>query len=166
MALQQKNKIYILSALWAVFILIFVIIFQDILSQEPARVRKFILNGKKCIEAKDIFSCAGMVSRDYHDKYGNDRDSLIYAAKEACAYYKDILIQIEDMEITLNSSKTEAEVEITALAVCKTQDNVPEKILQGDKGRFKARLAKESKRWKLVELEFYEPITIMGQNIS
>jgi hypothetical protein len=166
MGLQQKKKIYILCALWAVFIVIFIVIFQDVLSGEQARVRKFILNGKRCLEAKDIFSCAGMVSKNYHDKYGNDRDSLIYAAKEACAYYKDILIQIESMEIVLNNSKTEAEVEITALAVCKTQNNTPEKILQGDKGRFKVRLAKENKRWKLVELEFYEPITIMGQNIS
>jgi hypothetical protein len=166
MALQQKNRLYLLSLLWAVFIVISIVLFQELLLGETERVRRFILKGEKCAEAKDIFSCARMVSEGYRDKYGNGKDSLVYAAKEACAYYKDVLIQIEDMNIALNDSKTAAEVRITALVVCKAQNGAPERIWEADKGEFRVSLVKEGRQWKLSEIEFFGPVTIMGQNIS
>lgn len=166
MDFKQKHKIFILSVLWALFIFIFLIFFQNILAGEEARVRKFILKGKKAAESKDIFTCADMISSQYHDKYGNDRQSLIYASKEAFTYYKNIFIHIENMDIKLDDSKKEASVEIVALVIGQTQDNKAEKIIEADKARSRVRLIKENKKWQLLEIEFFETITVMGQNIT
>jgi len=124
------------------------------------------LQARKAVETKNILSCAEMISSDYHDKYGNDRQSLLYVFKEAFGYYRQILVHIESMEIALSDSKTEASVEIVALAVGRTQQNSTEKILEGEKGRLKIKLIKENKKWHLREAESFEPITIMGENIS
>ena len=106
-----------------------------------------------------------MISQSYHDRYGNDRSSLIYAAKEFFAYYRKIFINIERMDIKLNDTKTQADVEIVALMIGQSQQNSTEKILEGEKGKARVRLIKEENKWKLAELDFYEQITIMGQNI-
>lgn len=129
-------------------------------------MRKFILQGKKAVESKNIFTCAGMISSSYHDKYGNDRQSLLYAAKEFFGYYKQIRVNIKSMEIKLDDTKKEASVEIVALVVGQSEQNNTEKILEAENGRFRIRLVKEENKWHLRELEFFEPITIMGQNIS
>mgnify|MGYP001595466774 FL=1 len=138
---------------------------RDILAGEEGRVRKFILRGKHAIESKDIFTCANMISHSYRDKYGNDRSSLIYAAKEFFNYYSKVFINIEKMNIKLDDTKKQADVEIAALMIGQTQQNSMEKILEGEKGRGRIKLIKEENKWKLAELEFYEQITIMGQNI-
>ena len=129
-------------------------------------MRKFILRGRQAVESKNIVTCVNMISKDYHDKYGNDRQSLIYATKEVFGYYSKILVHINDMDIELNDSNTQANVKIMALVVGQTQVNNAEKILEGKKNGFRIKLIKEDKTWQLSELEFYEPITIMGQTIS
>ena len=138
---------------------------RNILAGEEGRVRKFILQGKHVVMSKNLLTCANMISQSYHDRYGNDRSSLIYAAKEFFAYYRKIFINIERMDIKLNGTKTQADVEIVALMIGKSQQNSTEKILEGEKGKARVRLIKEENKWKLAELDFYEQITIMGQNI-
>ncbi len=135
-------------------------------SQEEGRIRKFILQGRKAAEAKDIVTCAGMVSMKYQDKYGNDRASLIYTGNQVFAYYKDIFVYIEKIDIKLDDSKTEAKVEIVATVLGHTVENKTEHILEKGKGRFQVRLVKENKKWLVRELEFLEPVTLMGQGIS
>lgn len=164
--LKEKYKIYVFSALVALVFCIIFIWFQDIFSGEQGRLRKFILQGKKAVVSKNIFTCADMISISYHDKYGNDRQSLIYATKEFFGYYKKILINIESMDIKLDDSKTQASIEITALVVGQNNQNNMEKILEGERSRFRVKLVKEEKKWHLLELEFFESISIMGQNIS
>jgi len=161
-----KYKIYLSASLGALAVFILFFWFQDIASGETGRVRKFILKGKKAIEARNIFTCADIISMGYEDKYGNDRSSLIYAVKEGFSYYSKIRISIEEMKINLDETKEHAQVEITALAIGQPKDRVAEKILEGEKGRFKVKLAKEDKKWKLLEIEFYEPVTIMGHEIG
>lgn len=127
------------------------------------------MRGKKAVEAKNLLTCANMVSTDYKDKYGNDRQSLIYATKSFFAYYKDIFIHIEKMQITLDQTKTQADVEIVALIVGRSKDNKSEKILEGLEGerdRFRIRLVKEEKQWRLLEIEFFEPLHIMGREVA
>jgi len=127
------------------------------------------MRGKKAVEAKNLLTCANMVSTDYKDKYGNDRQSLIYATKTFFTYYKDIFIHIEKIEIMLDETKTQADVEIVALIVGRSKDNVSEKILEGLEGerdRFKIRLVKEEKQWRLLEIEFFEPLHIMGREVA
>jgi len=164
--LKENYKVYIWCTLVALVFCIFFVWFQDILSGEQGRVRKFILQGKRAVESKDIFTCANMISKAYQDKYGNDRQSLIYAAREFFDYYRRIFVNIESMEIKLDNAKMQASIEVVALVVGQTQANNAEKILEGEKGRFRIKLVKEDRIWHLLELEFFEPITIMGQNIS
>lgn len=160
---KEKYKIYI----WLILGVLIFFIFLNFFSGEKARVRRFILQGKKAVESKNILTCANMISKDYQDKYGNDKQGLIYIAKEVFGYYKSIFVHVDEMEIELDDSKKEADVEIVALVEGLTQKNNAEKILEGEKGRFKVRLIKEDRRWQVLELEFFEaPITIMGQSIS
>lgn len=162
-------KIYIRASLIALAIFIFYNWLHDIFSGEEGRVRKFILQGKKAVEAKDLLACADMISFDYQDKYDNDRQRLIFAAREFFGYYKDIVVHIEKMEIKLDDSKTQASVEIVALVVGRTKENKSEKILEGlegEKSRVGVKLVKVDKRWRLLELEFYESLRITGQEVG
>lgn len=159
---MQKYRIYI----WLILGALIFFIFLNFFSAEKARVRRFILQGKKAVESKNILTCANMISKDYQDKYGNDKQSLIYIAKEVFGYYKSIFVHIDEIDIEIDDSKKMANVEIVALVVGQTQQDNVEKILEGEKGRFRVRLIKEDRKWQVVELEFFEPITIMGQSVS
>ena len=68
----------------------------------------------------------------YKDKYGNDRQSLIYFVKEVFGYYKRIFISIEDIKIKLDDSKLQANVEITAQVIGQSQGDASEKILEAE----------------------------------
>ncbi len=164
--LRGNYKTYVWSILGALVFCILFACFQGILSTEDGRVRKFILRGKKVVEAKNILACADMISTSYRDKYGNDRQTLIYAAKEFFNYYKNIFVNITSIDIKLDDSKIQASVEIVALVIGQSQQDNTEKILEGERGRFRIKLIKEEKKWYLLELEFFEPIPIMGENIS
>jgi len=164
--LSQKYKVYLWVSVSALAVFIFYICFQTIFAKEEGRIRNFILQGRRAAEARDIFACAGMVSNNYQDKYGNDRAILIYNAKEFFAYYKRILIYIEKMEIKLNDSKKEACVELVAVVLVESEESKKEYIFEKDKGRFQIKLVKENNKWQVQELELFEPINIMGQEIS
>lgn len=162
-------KIYIRASLIALAIFIFYNWFHDFISGEEGRVKKFILQCKKAVEAKDLLACADKISMNYQDKYGNDRQRLIFAAREFFGYYKDIIVHIEKMEIKLDDSKTQANVEIQALVIGRTKENKSEKILEGlegEKGRVGIKLIKVDKNWHLLELEFYESLRITGQEVG
>lgn len=133
---------------------------------EEGRVRKFILEGQRAVEEKNILSCAKITSLNYRDKYGNDRQSLIYSARNVFGYYENILIHIESMDIKVDEAKDKAEVELVALIIGQTKQSGEEKILEGEKRGVKIKLVKEEGKWKVRELEFLEPVTIMGQNIG
>jgi hypothetical protein len=140
--------------------------FQALFQGEEGRVRKFILEGKRAVEAKNILSCASMVADSYEDKYGNDRRNLIFAAKNFFAYYQGIFINIEKMEIKLNESGDKAEVDMVALILCRLQDDTAEHIFEKEKGRFMVRLSKVDRKWKLQEIEFLEQVSVMGHKIT
>ena len=165
-SLKGKYKSYIKSIALALVIFVAYLWIQDIFSGEEGRVRKFVLQGKKVIEAKNILGLTQLIADDYHDKYGNDRQTLLYIFREVFGYYSQILVHIESIEVSLDDSKTSASVEILALVIGKTAQNNTEKILEGDKGAIKLRLIKEEKIWKLQGVESFEAMTIMGQNIS
>jgi len=163
--LRENYRFYIGIIIGAAVISIAFFWLRDVLAGEEGRVGKFILQGKRAVEARDILACANMISQTYHDKYGNDRSSMIYAAKEFFHYYSKVFINIEKMNIKMDNTKTRADVEIMVLMIGQTQENSTEKILEGEKGRGRIRLIKEENKWKLAEIDFYEQITIMGQNI-
>jgi len=161
---RDKYKVYLGVAAGGLLVLVLSIWLWNAFSGEEGRIRKFILQGKKSVESENIFSCADLVSMRYQDKYGNDRQGLIFATKEAFGYYKQISVDVKSMEINLDDSKTQASVEIRVSVVGWAQDKL-EKILEGQKERIRIRLVKEDKKWHLLELEFHEPVTIMEQNI-
>jgi hypothetical protein len=144
---------------------------RDIFGGEEAKVRKFIMQGKARLEKKDIIGLSEMVSDNYKDKYGNDRMTLVYGAKSFLAYYKDIFINIEKTDIKLNETKdaTQAEAEVTALMIGKTKEGKSDSImegLEGEKDKFLLKLIKEKNGWKLLEMEFLQPLNIMGEKVG
>ncbi|MFH0738982.1 MAG: hypothetical protein V2A59_03880 [Candidatus Omnitrophota bacterium] len=161
---MKKNHIRI--GLAVLISAVFYLWINFLFSSEEDRVRKFILEGKRSAESKNILACANVISQDYSDKYNNDRQTLIYIAKEAFTYYKDIIIGIDKIDIKLDESKNKATIEIVALVLCHSKDNKSEKVFEGDKGRFRIKLIKEKGKWQLLEVELLERITIMGQTIG
>ena len=143
---------------------------RDVFGGEQAKIHKFIMTGKARIEKKNILGLSDMVSYNYKDKYGNDRANIIYGAKSFVSYYKDVLINIESTDIKLNEAKTEADVEVVALIIGRTgQQGSQETIMQGlegEKDKFRLKLIKEENGWKLLELEFLQPIDVMGEKIG
>jgi len=167
--LMQKYKIYVIAFLGALALFILFGWFREILSGEEGRVRKFIMKGKTAVESKNLFACANIISMSYSDKYGNDRQALIYGSKEFFNYYSSIFVDIKGINIKLDDSKTHAVVDVTALVIGKNKDNNPEKILEGiesERGRFRIKAVKEDKQWRLLELEFFESLQVMGENIG
>ncbi len=163
---MKLNKKYIHIGLGVLVIVITFFYLQFIFSSEEGRVRRFILEGKRSAESKNILACANLISKEYSDKYNNDRQTLIYIAREVFAYYKTIIIGVDKMDIRLDQSKTRAEVEIVALVLCQSKDNKSEKIFEGERGRFRVKLIKEKGKWQLLEVELLEKMTIMGQTID
>lgn len=161
-----KPSTYFWPIVWAIIIFAGYHFLQGVFVTEKGRVRNFILQGKRAVESKNIFACAAMISVEYRDKYGNDRGSLIYITRQAFDYYESFFINIESMDIALEEDKKRADVFIVALVLGQTQNNNSERILEGEKGKFRVRLIKEAKKWRLLEVEFFGPVTLMGQNIS
>ena len=117
------NRNYIRLGLVALVLVISYLWFQFLFSSEEGRVRRFILEGKRAAESKNILACANLISKEYSDKYGNERQTLIYIAKEVFVYYRTIIIGIDKMDIRLDESKEKATVEIVALVLCQSKDN-------------------------------------------
>ena len=164
---------YIRVYLWAVAISLVAFfaynILQDVFGGEQARIRKFIMTGKARIEKKNILGLSDMVSYNYKDKYGNDRSTLVYGAKNFVSYYKDVFINIESVGIKLNEAATEADVEVIALIIGRTGQGASETIMQGlegEKDKFRLKLIKEEDGWKLLDLEFLQPVNVMGETIG
>ncbi len=164
--MRGLNKRHIHIVLVIVILAIFCLWLKFFFSSEEGKVRRFILEGKRAAESRNILACANLISKDYFDKYGNDRQTLVYIAKEVFAYYKTIIIGIDSMEIKFDDKRMIAEVEIVALVLCQSKDNKTEKIFEGEKGRFKVKLVKEKGKWQLLEIELLERMTIMGQTIN
>lgn len=170
---RRKGRSWVRIYLWAVVISAVAYfgfnLARDIFGGEEAKVRKFIMQGKSRIEKKDIIGLSDMVSADYRDKYGNDKMTLVYGAKSFLAYYKDIFVNIEKADISLNDPKDGAEAEVTALIIGKTKDGKSDTImegLEGEKDKFRLKLKKEKDGWKLLELEFLQPLNIMGERVG
>lgn len=156
--------------LWATLIAVsFLIVFnlaQNVFGGEKLRVRKFILRGQHAIESQSILTCIGMISDDYKDRYGNDKQSLIYFTRETFRYYKQILIKIDKLDIELSNDKKQATVIIDGMILGVNNSDKQEMILEKEQGKLKVKLIKEESRWLLLETESFEPLNIMGQNIS
>lgn len=133
---------------------------------ERAKVYRFIVKGKSAVESKDILSCAGMISADYQDKYGYDRQSLIFSLREFFNYYGRISIKIQNFKISIDDDKMNADVEINALVLAHSGARELKKTLGVERGRLKARLVKEEGKWKLSEIEFYESVKITDEAMS
>jgi len=162
---RDKYKVYLGLAVGIILVPVLFMWLCNVFSGEEGRIRKFIQHSKKSVESKNIFSCADLVSVSYQDKYGNDRQGIVFATKEAFDYYKQIFVNIKSMEIKLDDSKTQANVEMRVSLSGWAQDKL-EKILEGENERIRLRLVKEDKKWHLLELEFHGPVMIMEQNIN
>jgi hypothetical protein len=159
--LREKNIIGI--NICAVIVFFFIILIKDFLAGEEGRIKKFISEGRAAIVSKNILKCSEMVAMHYSDANGMDRSSLIYAVRQSFQYYEKFKINIEDIQIKLGEDKQTAEVDITAMMVGQTTKDAEEYIFEGEKGHFAIDIVKEERRWKLLKLEFYEPVKIMGQ---
>lgn len=149
-----------------VIIFFFLHLFKGLFAGEEGRIKQFIHEGQRAVESRNILKCSDLISKDYRDAYGNDRSTLIYAVRETFAYYERFKIIIEDMHIQLQEEQQKAEVEIAALIIGQTTNKEEESIFEGEKGRLKIDIVKEEGRWKLLTLEFYEPVKIMDRYIS
>jgi hypothetical protein len=137
MTLKEKFNIVLKTAVAALVVFILYSWLQGVLAGEAGRVRKFILRGKRAFEEKNLLACSEMIAFDYRDKYQNERSTLIYIVRDFFTHYKNILVNIEKMDIQLNDTNDQAEVEI-----------------------------KKDKKWLLAEIEFLEEVPLAAQMVS
>ncbi len=154
---------FVLGAL-VIYCLVFWLV--DFLSGEAGRIKKFINRGKRAVEACDILASANVISRSYQDKYGNQKQTLVYVIKNVYSRYSPIFIDIQNMDIKINQDNLGAAVEIKALVIGENRQNAKEKILEGEKGRFRLSLVKEEGKWLVVEIEFLESLPLVEQAIG
>ncbi len=160
----QENKILIRVLIGILCAAAIFFLLRVVFCPPECQVRNFILSGKKVVEARNILSGASMIYANYYDKYGNERDSMVYCIRKAFAYYKSIRIRILKMDIKLDGSKSKAEVEVESSVICRGEQGI-ERIFKGDKGRVRLVIIKENKKWFLAEVEFLDAATIMGTTI-
>ncbi|MEW6169982.1 MAG: hypothetical protein AB1472_00230 [Candidatus Omnitrophota bacterium] len=163
--LKENYKIYIWTIVAALALSIFLPIVKGILEGEKGRVQKFVLQGKRALEKQDILACIGMISDDYKDKYANDKQTLIYLTRETFRYYQELFIQIDKMDIKLEQDKLNASIEIEGIIFGLNKGGQKEFILEKEQGKLMLKLIKQDKRWQLLEIKDFKPITLMGQGI-
>ncbi len=129
-------------------------------------MHKFIRQAERVVEKKNLFVCVNMISNDYADNFGNDRQSLTYLIKEIFGYYRKLFIRIEKIEIELGEEQGRAHAEILASVIGEARDNSREKIMEGERGKLKIRLKKEEREWKLLEVESFDALRIMGESVT
>jgi hypothetical protein len=122
-----------------------------ILEGEEGRLKRTIYKAKRFAERENIISLTNYISRDYYDELGNDRRSLLLIAKSFFDEYKNILIHIDTLEMTIEE-KAAVQIEATVY----WQEPSSENIFY-DTAKVKAIFKKEQKDWKLIELKFFEP---------
>lgn len=164
--LRQNYKFYIgVVSIGLAYAILFPIV-RDIIAGEKGKVRKFVTHIERAVENEDMFACIGAISDDYRDKFGNDKQTLIYLARETFRYYKNIFVQIDKMDIILSEDKKEAGVRVSGLILGLNNSGNKEIILEKEQGELKIKLIKKENRWQLLEVESFQPLSIMGKGIS
>lgn len=134
---------------------------------EKGKIRRLIFIAQRAIEKEDLIRLSGYASFDYQDKYGNDRQRLIFIGQRAFVEYQDISLQIKDLKIELNESEALAQMGVLGLGrrASGAQNDNP---LEYDRVELKIRFKKEENQWKVVELEFLESEEFfpLGESIS
>ncbi|MFA5089941.1 MAG: hypothetical protein WC510_02755 [Candidatus Omnitrophota bacterium] len=161
-----KYKVYLRYGLIALAVFILYLGINRAFLSEEKRVYKFILRARQAVEKKNLLACSEMLAWDYRDKYGNDRQGLIYAGRQAFDYYRDIFVYLDKIDIKLDESRDQARVEVRAFVAGKNSQGQKENILEAQKEEVRVRLIKEKGRWKLIEIEHFQPIMFLGQQIS
>lgn len=130
---------------------------------DEGRIERIVYSAKNATEREDLLKCISLVSFDYSDKYGNDRSSLLMAAKQVFLDYDNIIIGISKLEVELDDGSAKAQVEATGIArnVSREETNIFEK----DTVKFLIFFKKEEAGWKVIELEFLEPRDVLPPGI-
>ncbi len=123
-----------------------------LLEGENGRLKRAIYKAKRFAERENIIGLTNHISLNYYDEFGNDRRSLLFITKSFFDEYKNILILIDTLEIKIEGEDAIVHIE----AIVYWQENVSSDIIY-DTVEVKAGFKKEQKRWKIIELEFFEP---------
>jgi hypothetical protein len=126
---------------------------------EEDKVKRLIYSGKRAIEKEDLLKCSSYLSFDYTDEYGNDRRSLLFAAKTAFNDYNRIFINITKLEIEVIDLGALAEIE--AVGYGQRAGTTEQAPMEYDEIKVNVRLKKEKKAWKVIELEFLESDNVL-----
>ena len=127
---------------------------KNFIAGEEGRIKRVIYAAKKATEREDIFKCISFVSRDYADKYGNDRRSLFVAAQNFFDAYDNIIIGIRQLEISLDTDSAEAAIEATVIA--RNAQREETNIFETETAKFLVFFRKGESGWKVTSLEFLD----------
>lgn len=123
-----------------------------IFETEETRLKRTIYKAKRLTERENIVGLTNYISIDYSDELGNDRRSLLLIAKNFFDEYKNILILIDALDITVKEEKAFAHIK----AMVYWQEKSSEDIIS-DAAEVEANFKKEGNNWRLIELKFFEP---------
>ena len=122
-----------------------------VFESEEGRLKRTIYRAKRVVERKNLVRLTSYISIKYDDDYGNDRRSLLLIAKSFFDDYRDILILINSLDMTIGDE--DATVSIKATVYWK--ENNSEQLVY-DTTDVTAHFKKKDKQWKLIKLEFLD----------
>ena len=156
-----KYATIIVVILFSLFILYKVkILFEG----EKGKILRIIYKAKTATEKEDLFKCISFISRNYNDKYGNDRRSLFLIAQTIFDVYDNIVIGIRRLDISLDTDIARAQLE--ASGVARNIERKESNIFETETIKFIIFFQKEEEGWKVIKLEFLEPQEILQPGIT
>lgn len=158
----KKRINYIVVAI-IIFISVFIISKINILLEgERGKIKRIIYAAKVATEKENLARCISFISHNYADKYGNDRRNLLLFAQKAFNTYENLIIDIGQIKISLDTDTAEAEVEATGVA--RNVEGKEKDIFETGAIKFLIFFQKEEAGWRVIKLEVLESqdITLPG----
>lgn len=118
---------------------------------EEGRLKRTVYRIKRLAEKENLAGLADYISAEYADELENDRRSLLFIAKTFFDNYKNIVILINTLDLTVEGEDASLGIEATVY-----WQEAPSKEVLYDTAKVKAAFKNEAGRWKLKELKFFE----------
>ncbi len=152
---MNKKKIF-LFIIFVISALILSSAIKTIIEGEKGKIKRVIFSAKRAIEKENLIRLSSYVSFDYQDKYGNDRQNILFLGRTVFNEYEDIVLQIKELNLELNGTEALAQVQVLGFAR-RSDDTQSKNPVEYDIIKLNVNFKKEKEGWKVIELEFLEP---------
>ncbi len=146
--MNQLLKKLVIGAL----IIIGLMLLTHLFSNEKKQIEKTLFSLKKAVESKNLIKSLSYISKEYTDDNNFDFQTLAYIGQETFKNYTDISIEIDNLDISLDTqTKQKALVILNAKILGKNPSEASENLLGfKNSSRFKVDFIKTNNSWKII----------------